>query len=311
MKFLDVRTDYAFKKVFGSEQSGSILRSFLNAILYQSSSQHITEVTILDPYSVPKIKGMKDTFVDVKAKLNDGTHVIIEMQVLNHQGFEKRILYNAAKQYSQQLGQGENYTLLNPVVALTIADFVMFDEGKFAANTQKLPQSGTRIAPYVNRFKLMNTATLTEYSGDIELVFVELPKFQAAEDQLLTAQDKWVYFIKNAGSLNTVPNQFEHSHDLAQAFDIINEAGMSLEELEAQYKRREFIIVQRTSIEKAADEAFVNGKVEGLAEGLAEGLDKGKTEATLSIARSMKLKGLDANTIADLTGLSLNEIVAL
>ena len=29
MKFLDIRTDYAFKKVFGSDASKSILRSFL------------------------------------------------------------------------------------------------------------------------------------------------------------------------------------------------------------------------------------------------------------------------------------------
>jgi predicted transposase/invertase (TIGR01784 family) len=209
---------------------------------------------------------------------------------------------------------------------LTIVDFVMFDEEKIALETQRLrqkfgqlsesnpaemphkrPRIAPRIAPYVSRFKLMNTETLTEYSGDIELVFVELPKFHAAEHQLLTAQDKWVYFIKNAGSLDTVPNQFEQSHDLSQAFDIINEAGMTVEELDAQYKRREFMIVQRTSIEKATDD----GIEIGLAKGLTEGLEKGKAEEKRAIARSMKLKGLDASTIADLTGLSLDEIAGL
>ena len=33
MRFLDVKTDYAFKKVFGSEGSKGILLSFLNAAL--------------------------------------------------------------------------------------------------------------------------------------------------------------------------------------------------------------------------------------------------------------------------------------
>ena len=33
MKFLDIKTDYAFKKVFGSENSKDILLSFLNSIL--------------------------------------------------------------------------------------------------------------------------------------------------------------------------------------------------------------------------------------------------------------------------------------
>jgi len=33
MKFLDVKTDYAFKKVFGSEGAKDILLSFLNVSL--------------------------------------------------------------------------------------------------------------------------------------------------------------------------------------------------------------------------------------------------------------------------------------
>ena len=41
MQFLDVKTDYAFKKVFGSEQSKPILPSFLNAVL-DFNGEHIT-----------------------------------------------------------------------------------------------------------------------------------------------------------------------------------------------------------------------------------------------------------------------------
>ena len=103
MRFLDVKTDFAFKKVFGSEESKEILISFLNAVIYLGSPRKIKEVSIVDPYSIPMLKGMKDTYVDVKARLDDGTSVIIEIQVLNHPGFEKRILYNAAKNYSVQL----------------------------------------------------------------------------------------------------------------------------------------------------------------------------------------------------------------
>jgi len=65
--------------------------------------------------------------VDVKATLGDGREVIVEMQVLNIKGFEQRILYNAAKSYSRQLREGEDYTLLNPVIALTLTDFTLFE----------------------------------------------------------------------------------------------------------------------------------------------------------------------------------------
>ena len=50
------------------------------------------------------------------------------MRVLSHERVEKRILYTAAKKYSAQLKQGEDDNLLNPVIALTITDFVLFPE---------------------------------------------------------------------------------------------------------------------------------------------------------------------------------------
>lgn len=66
MKFLDVKTDFAFKKVFGSEGSKDILMSFLNSLVLFPEGEIITDLTIVDPYQIPLIKGMKDTYVDVK-----------------------------------------------------------------------------------------------------------------------------------------------------------------------------------------------------------------------------------------------------
>ena len=123
MRFLDVRTDFAFKKVFGSEQSIPILIDFLNAVLEYTEDQAIQSLTIVDPYQIPMIKGMKDTYVDVKARLANGKQIIIEMQILNVKGFEQRILYNAAKSFSQQLHKGHDYTLLNPVDCADINRF--------------------------------------------------------------------------------------------------------------------------------------------------------------------------------------------
>jgi len=50
------------------------------------------------------------------------------MQVLNHPGFENRVLYNAAKNYSTQLVKGQRYDLLKPVIAVTIVNFTMFND---------------------------------------------------------------------------------------------------------------------------------------------------------------------------------------
>lgn len=282
MKFLDIKTDFAFKKVFGSADSKDILISFLNAIIDFENNRKIQDLTIVDPYNIPMLKGMKDTYVDVKAELDDGSRVIIEMQVLNHEGFEKRVLYNAAKNYSIQLTKGDKYHLLNPVIALTITDFVLFD------NSPEL----------INNFKLIEKKQFIEYSDDIELIFIELPKFIKPENELETIQDKWLYFIKNAGDLDYIPNNIDQ--ELEKAFNIANEANLSTEELELQHKKRDWIYIQKSSIELAMKT--------GLKQGLEQGREEGINEASTAIALKMLGKGISIATIAEVTGLNESDI---
>ena len=138
MRFLDPKTDFAFKKIFGSAESKPILIEFLNALVYDSQPI-VQDLEILDPYQAPQLQGVKDTFLDVKAQLADGTMVLIEMQVLNPLDFNKRVLYNVAKAYSLQLQRGQGYSRLRPVIGLTITDFVLFPErDRFLSHYQLL-----------------------------------------------------------------------------------------------------------------------------------------------------------------------------
>jgi len=272
MRFLDIKTDYAFKKVFGSETSKSILISFLNSIIFFNRKHKIADLTIVDPYNIPMLRGIKDTFVDVKAKLDDGSKIIIEMQVLNHQGFEKRVLYNAAKNYSMQLNKSDDYHLLNPVIALSIVDFNMFSES----------------SQVINSFKLLEKEQFINYNDDIELIFVELPKFDKDLEELKDIKDEWIYFVKNSGSLEYIPKSLDK--EIQNALGIANEANLSEEELETQHKRKEFIYIQKSSIELARE--------------------KGIQEGIINIAKNL-LDVLDNNTISLKTGLSVEYIQSL
>jgi len=224
MRFLNPKTDFAFKRIFGSAESSDILISFLNAILDLKSPHRIREVTILDPYLAPRIKGMKDTYLDVKATDESDKSYIIEMQVLNVEGFEQRILYNACKAYAGQLDRGEAYHKLTDVIAITITDFIMFDGLSCVVNSFKLRAENGHV-----------------YHDDLELIFAELPKFSKGEDELLTDLDRWFYFLREAGSLDMVPKVLEHDDAIRHAFTIANKAGLSREELDDQERREIFI----------------------------------------------------------------------
>ncbi len=278
MNFLDIKTDFAFKKVFGSEESKGILINFLNAVITFNHDQYITSLTIVDPYNIPMLKGMKDTYVDVKAVLDDGSHVIIEMQVLNTEGFEKRVLYNAAKKYSSQLKKGDHFKLLNSVIALTITDFTLFEEHD----------------DVMSHFKLIEKQHLIDYLDDIELIFIELPKFTKTEAELNNIQDKWIYFIKNAGTLDYVPKNF--NEELEKAFDIANEANFSEQELDLQHRKKDWVYMQKSSLELA--------KSQGIEQGIEQGVEQQKKEVVI---KSFKA-GLDRQLIQKITGLNEEQV---
>ncbi len=295
MRFLNPKTDFAFKRIFGSAESGDILISFLNALLELQGAYRIEEVEILDPYLAPKIRGMKDTYLDVKVKDGQGRYYIVEMQVLNVEGFEQRILYNACKAYAGQIARGEDYQLLTDVVALTITDFVMFRD----------------LPGLINKFKL-RASDGTVYSDDLELVFVELPKFDHPETDLITPMQRWLYFLQRAGDLRAVPATLSNEAAICHAFEIANKAGLSPEELDDQERREMFIQDQRGVRTKALAEGRAEGEAIGEARGRAEGVAIGEARGRAEgEAKAMQLaldrliaSGMDEQAARAMLGLA-------
>ncbi|NEP45178.1 MAG: Rpn family recombination-promoting nuclease/putative transposase [Okeania sp. SIO2H7] len=232
MRFISPKIDYAFKKIFGSEQSKDILISFLNAIIYGGKNK-IKSLKIIDPYSPGQVQTLKDSFLDVRAVLANKSTVIIEMQVASATGFENRIVYNAAKIYSNQLQPGEDYPRIRPVIALTIVDFLMFEK------TERL------ITDFVLKDKVENF----EYTKEqMQFVFVELPKFKKELSELETLTDKWIYFMKEAALLEEIPPNLAAVPEIEKALNIANRANLSRKELEELHGRETLLRDRRGQI---------------------------------------------------------------
>ena len=244
MRFISPKTDFAFKKIFGSEDSQDILISFLNALIYDNQNT-IKSIEIINPYSASQLPALKDSYLDVKAKINDNKTVIIEMQILNLAAFNNRVLYNAAKTYANQLKSGESYSKLQPVIALTITDFEMF------------PNQETPISHFV----FHETQKKFEYPDrNLELIFVELPKFKKQLSQLENLQDKWIYFMRNASDFDTVPETMGTIPEMQKALIIANKANLTVQELEDLERREIFLEDQRALKIKGIQEGIQSGE---------------------------------------------------
>lgn len=215
MKFVDIKNDVAFRKIFGNENRKEVLISFLNAVLLLQENHRIITVDILTPYQLPDIKGGKVTIVDVKAKDQNDKTYIVEMQVAEVEGFDKRVLNYASKSYSAQIERGDQYQKLNPTYFIGILDFEV-----------------TRNSNYISRHKIIDIETNESYIKDIEFNFIELPKFRKSVNELESVIDQWVYFIKNAESLEVIPDNL-NDQGLKFAYEDADKHNWTKAELEA------------------------------------------------------------------------------
>ncbi|MEO5362349.1 MAG: Rpn family recombination-promoting nuclease/putative transposase [Magnetococcus sp. DMHC-8] len=265
MKFIDPRIDFAFKKIFGSESAKELLVSFLESLLGLEGERCIAELTILDPFLAPKIRELKYSILDVKCRDHRGVSYIVEMQVQKVAAFLKRIQYNAAKAYAHQIERGEDYPRLNQVIAITITDFVLFHD----------------FTHCVSCHESRETITGHSYLQDIIHFFVELPKFVKPLEDLDDILDKWIYFIKYAGSLQDVPEKLSTA-PFRHAFEMAMVANMTAEELEMYDKAGIAIADARGAVEQARvearEEGIQIGEQQGIRIGEQTGEKKGKAD---------------------------------
>ncbi|MEM9219401.1 MAG: Rpn family recombination-promoting nuclease/putative transposase [Cyanobacteria bacterium P01_F01_bin.150] len=293
MGFIDPKTDFGFKRIFGSAQSVPVLKSFLNAIIYNGEAI-IQDLTILDPYQNPENTALKQSILDVKVKLNDGSMVLVEMQVLPVVAFVQRVMYNLAKAYTAQLGRGEGYSRLEPVIAVTITDFVLFPDHKAS----------------ISHYQFWSEELKHRATDQLQCFFVELPKFHQSLEQLHTAQDEWLYFLKEAYKFRQAPESLIKKAEFEIAFSMANEGQLSSDELELLAWQRKQLMDEQGRVEYGIQQGIEQGLERGLEQGREQGREQGAQQERLETTKRL-LGVLDVEAIAQATGLSTEEVEQL
>lgn len=245
MQFADIKNDVAFRKIFGNENKKEILISFLNAVLKLEGNKKIVWVEILNPYQLPRVVGSKATILDVRAKDQRGNSYIVEMQVTDKKGLDKRITFYSARGYASQLDASENYYKLKPVIFIGILDFEYMQSPN-----------------YLSRHLILDVETHEHKLKDLEFSFIELPKFKKKENELNTLIEKWMYFIKNAENLNLIPENVD-DEGLKSAYQEADRHNWTREELEEyEYAR------MRETDEKAEKMLVEENKAKAIAKAM-------------------------------------------
>jgi predicted transposase/invertase (TIGR01784 family) len=262
--FADPKTDFVFKRIFGAEPNKHLLIELLNALLELDADHRIVDLTYLPPEKKVAVEELKLSIVDVHCRDIKGSQYVVEMQVLNVEGFEKRVVYNAAKTYVMQLRTSEHYPDLEDVVGVTICDFELWPG-----------TVGGETVPMLSRWRMQEQHTGSKRGLEqIQHVFLELPKYLAGENPETTV-DRWAYFFSAAENLEVIPPALD-SGPFREALEVARVARFTPEEwlvydrvkMAEQDARGALSFAQRQGLEQGREQGRELGHLEGQADAL-------------------------------------------
>ncbi|MDJ1177671.1 Rpn family recombination-promoting nuclease/putative transposase [Roseofilum sp. BLCC_M91] len=134
-------------------------------------------------------------------------------------------------------------------MAVTITDFIL------------LKESSKIINKFV--FQEEEKKNLKILEKELRLIFVEIPKFKKNLSELKTLTDKWIYFLKEAATLEEVPENLGEVSEIELALNLASQANMTPEEFEIVDQRGMMLQDERGRITYAEEKGRKQGKKEG------------------------------------------------
>jgi predicted transposase/invertase (TIGR01784 family) len=289
-KYINLLTDFGFKRVFGTEPNKHLLIDFLNTLL--PADRQIKDVTFKNNENVGNTAIDRKAIFDIYCQGTNGERFIVELQKAKQNFFKDRSVFYATFPIQEQALKGEWNFKLAPVYAIGVLDFV-FDDHK---SSEQL----------IHRVDLKDQNCEVFYDK-LQFIYIELPKFQKTLEELETHGDKWLYLLKHLPDLDDlppVPLQEEVFSDLFTAAKIANFSPVEQDSYQNSLKYyRDLNNVVDTSREEGREEGRKEGIEEGRKEEKKERLLKGK-QALIMQQLSVKLGELPAETIAQVSELS-------
>jgi len=281
-----ISLDYAIKNILRDKANFDVLSGFLTELL----EREVNVQEILESESNVSSIDLKVNRLDLKAKINDGELAVFEIQFFDQIDFLGKVLFNACKAVVEQVSSGKMYNI-KKVYSINVAYFDLGAKREyvFRANLSKF--TGTHFSDeYIPFSQSLNPPS---DSGNLhpEYYLILPNKF---DEQMRNKFDEWVYALKTS----SVKSEFTAAG--------IQAAGEKLDVMKmtpqqrAEYDRARFENMD-------AKTQYYTAELKGKAEGEA----KGKAEKTFEVAQKMKQKGMSNEDIAEITGLTPEEIEKL
>lgn len=268
-RYVNFYTDFAFKKLFGTEANKDLLLSFLNSRF--EGKEHFLDITYLNTEHLGVSASERKAVFDVYCENEKGEKILIEMQNGEQQYFKDRSIFYSTFPIREQAKKGKDWDYeLKRVYTICFLNFTFDKSDEFS-----------------HEVKLTDVTTGEVFYDKLTYLYLEMPKYTKPLPQLNTLYDKWLYAIKHLGDLEERPAELKEAI-FNRLFELAEIAKYSPQERQ-DYEESLKTFRDWYSVIKTAE-------------------NKGRDERSVEIAKNMKEMGYSFEEIKNLTGLNAEEI---
>ncbi len=263
--------DWAIKRILRSKANFEILEGFLSELLFED----IKILEVLESESNKEQESERLTRLDIKVKNSKGEIILVAIQYSSEINYFQDILHSSSKMVLEYLKDRDLFFKTSKIIFISIPYFDFGSEGD-----DYIYKGGISFTPQSSQDKF-NRDSFIEY------YLIKLDNFN---NEIKEKLDEWIYFLKN----EEIKENFK-AKGIDKAKETLDFLKMREEE-RIRYNRFQKEKHYEASIYKSS---YIIGKIEGA------------KEKQIEIAKKSLKNGLDIETIALITGLSIQEIEKL
>ena len=287
--------DYIFKAILTHPDAKPALISLASAVI----GREVTDVQIRNNELPTMDSEEKNERLDLNCVVDDGDQIDLEMhgsrlQELSegHKSFLNKYVFYLTDLHSSQKAKGIGYSEFVRTYQVTFCTYTVFPNWPDYFSSASMRRSNGE-----------------EISDQINMIVIELNKLDKVLKKTvdkMTVLERWSTFLGYAAD----PKQRELVNEVIKHEEAIGMAGAVLAAISKdEHERAKFRSRRMAETDRISD--LITATERGRTEGKKEGRIEGKLEGVMETARKFKLEGIPVDTIARVTGLSVDEVVKL
>ena len=291
--YINPRTDFGFKRLFMEGLKAEVRLLDLLKTFFPEPLEGASHIVVKSTELLGDIESEKRVVLDILAFIDEKKRTLVEMQRAQEPLFVQRSIFYTCRLVSKSLKRGDKYDIPT-ILTLCITD-------------KTLPE----FADLDGFFHLVQLRRVDgkNISEKIILGYLDLSKFaalnpgQIKDMQFVDRQEKWGFTLANVGRMEL--------QDLSQedeVFRSVFEDSMHQKLTKMEKEEYKKSVLEYEDVQAAVRYAHQEGQKQGLEQGLEQGREEGREEEKRQLARNMLAKGLDPGFVAEISGLTEEEL---